>query len=80
MDRFAAPWFDLHRRGAEGASILQVRAEDLRVDFDKLERRCRSAEREVVAQKELIEVRKADADRGAVGENGGGNCVECDVS
>ena len=36
-----------------------MRAEELQSEFDKLERRCHSAEREVVAQKDVIEVRKA---------------------
>lgn len=42
-----------------------MRAEDLQSEFDKLERRCRSAEREVEAQKELIEVRKESVVCGA---------------
>lgn len=43
----------------ERADSLDVRTEDLQSEFDRLERRCLSAEREVAAQKELIEVRKS---------------------
>lgn len=45
----------------ERADSLHVRVEDFQSEYDKLERRCRSAEREVAAQKELIEVSKISA-------------------
>ena len=40
----------------ERAESLHARAEELEMELDELKRRCRSAEQEVDAQKELIDV------------------------
>lgn len=40
----------------ERAESVHARAEELEMELDELKRRCRSAEKEVDAQKELIDV------------------------
>lgn len=43
---------------SERANSLEVRSEELQLKVEALQRRCRSAEHEVVAQKELIQVKR----------------------
>lgn len=65
-------WWDTKKKHETGqpykterAESTHARAEELEVEVDKLKRRCRSAEQEVDAQKELIDVSEREKTEGA---------------